>query len=217
MVPITFIQRDKKRALKSLIVIGTSTGGPQALTTLFSSLPLISGAACLIVQHMPKGFTANLAKRLNQLSEWNLKEAEDGEPIMEGVAYIAPGGFQLRLQVINKDLTLSVQADGPVNGHQPSVDSLFFSVAELWQGSVIGVIMTGMGKDGANGLMEIRKKGGYTIAEAEGTCVVYGMPKAAVSMGAAVQVISLADIASTIAEKLNHSGELNMLSVRSDT
>jgi two-component system, chemotaxis family, protein-glutamate methylesterase/glutaminase len=215
--PISSIRSDTTSMPNLLIVIGTSTGGPQALTTLFSSLPVISGAACLIVQHMPKGFTANLTKRLNHLSKWHVKEAENEETIEEGVVYVAPGGYQLRVQNSKQGYLLTVLADGPVNGHQPSVDSLFCSVAEAWKESVIGVIMTGMGKDGAIGLKEIRNRGGYTIAESESSCVVYGMPKAAVSLGAAMVVTPLADIASAIIQKSNHLDNLGKRSVRSDT
>jgi two-component system, chemotaxis family, protein-glutamate methylesterase/glutaminase len=199
-----------------LIAIGTSTGGPQALTTVFSKLPVISGASCVIVQHMPKGFTANLAKRLNYLSGWTVKEAEDGESISEGVAYIAPGGFQLRVYDSGAESLLSVVSDGPVNGHQPSVDSLFYSVVKSWGGSVIGVIMTGMGKDGALGLKEIRNRGGHTIAQSEESCVVYGMPRAAVSLGAVDVVTPLSEIASAIVKKATRTDDHGIRSVRSD-
>ncbi len=203
MDPILHIRHDTNRDLDTLIVIGTSTGGPQALTTVFSSLQVIPGTACLIVQHMPPGFTANLAKRLDQLSTWQVKEAEDGEPICSGLAYMAPGGFQLRIDNKMNTYSLRIRSDGQVNGHQPSVDALFFSVADIWKGSLIGVIMTGMGRDGANGLKEIRNRGGYTIAEAEDSCVVFGMPKAAVSIDAAVVVAPLPDIASAVCNGWN--------------
>ncbi len=179
-------------------MIGTSTGGPQALTTVFSNFPVIPRTACLIVQHMPKGFTANLAKRLDQLSAWSIQEAGDNEVIYPGVAYVAPGGFQMRLNTGINEQSLSVRPDGLVNGHQPSVDALFLSVANVWKKTIVGVLMTGMGKDGAQGLKEIRNNGGYTIAQEAESCVVYGMPKAAVAIGAAMITAPLSDISSVV-------------------
>lgn len=191
MIPVT---RHEDGCVETLIVIGTSTGGPQALTELMQRLPGLQRAACCIVQHMPAGFTANLAKRLNQVSSWNVKEAEDGDVMRAGSAYVAPGGFQMRVSDVPGAPRLAVAPTGLFNGHQPAVDILFDSAVQWWKGPLVGVLLTGMGKDGAVGLKAIRDAGGYTIAEHESSCIVYGMPKAAVTIGAAIEVAPLPDI-----------------------
>lgn len=191
MIPVT---RHKESALDTLIVIGTSTGGPQALTALMQQLPAVKHTACCIVQHMPAGFTANLAKRLNMVSEWTVQEAQSGDLLESGHAYVAPGGFQMRVDDSNGKVHLDVTSTGLVNGHQPAVDVLFHSAVQCWKGKTVGALLTGMGKDGAIGLKEIRDAGGYTVAEHESSCIVYGMPKAAVAIDAAVEVVPLSDI-----------------------
>src|SRR5579875_2149795 len=193
---ISYTQHDLTPRI--LILVGASTGGPQALATVFAELALLPYTACLVVQHMPAGFTGNLARRLDQFSKWCVKEAVDNEILQSGTVYIAPGGQHLQIKSAGGRTRLMVHRDQPVNGHQPSIDILFGSVARTWTGPVIGVLMTGMGKDGAKELKTIRSIGGYTIAEAEETCVVYGMPKAAVQIGAADSITPLPEIANAI-------------------
>jgi two-component system, chemotaxis family, protein-glutamate methylesterase/glutaminase len=195
LIPVT---RHSDAWVETLIVIGTSTGGPQALTSLMQRLPAIEHAACCIVQHMPPGFTANLAKRLNQVSAWAVQEAKDGDLLEPGHVYVAPGGFQMEVTCPSGDGRLSVAQTGLVNGHQPAVDVLFHSAEKHWKRRIVGVMLTGMGKDGASGLKAIREIGGYTIAEAESSCIVYGMPKAAVNIGAAMEVVTLTDVQDAI-------------------
>lgn len=193
---ILYTKRNEE--VQSLVVMGTSTGGPQALSVVLRDLQVLPHTACLIVQHMPKGFTSNLAKRLDQLSDWEISEAVDGELIQPGHAYIAPGGLQTEISVQDEKLCLSVENCSSVKGHRPSVDVLFSSVAKRFKGHMIAVLMTGMGKDGASGLHEIKRVGGYTLGEAEATCVVYGMPKAALLLGATTEMIPLSEISGTI-------------------
>lgn len=173
-----------------MVVVGTSTGGPKALTELFRGFSVLKDTAICIVQHMPPRFTANLARRLNDISSWDVREASHAETLCSDCVYVAPGGYQTTLY---KDdcFRWSVMKEGPVNGHEPSVDALFHSVAQTWERNVIGVIMTGMGRDGASGIKAIQNRGGYTIAESETTCVVYGMPKAAIQIGAIEECVDL--------------------------
>lgn len=192
----------------TLILLGTSTGGPAALTTVFEALPLLPGTACCIVQHMPTGFTANLAKRLDQVSAWNCCEASDGMLLQSGAAYVAPGGQQMQVTVHHSQPKLAVASTGPVNGHEPSVDVLFLSAAQHWRSNLIGVLMTGMGKDGAQGLLSIRSRGGYTLAQDEDSCVVYGMPKAAAQLGAAAEIVRLSSISKAVVQAWQHQTQL---------
>lgn len=181
--------------MDTVIVIGTSTGGPKALTELFSSLGTMEHVAICIVQHMPAGFTANLAKRLNDLAKWTVVEGKNEERLMAKHVYVAPGGMQMRLAARANALCLSVHREEAVSGHQPSVDVLFDSTQALPRYvTCIGVLLTGMGRDGAQGLLGMRHRGWYTIAESEETAVIYGMPKAAVQRDAATEVVPLWNI-----------------------
>ncbi|GMA61547.1 CheB methylesterase domain-containing protein [Alicyclobacillus fastidiosus] len=190
IVPETGLAR-----LRAMVVIGTSTGGPKALTELFSALPTMDGVACCVVQHMPAGFTANLAKRLNEHSQWAVAEGHNGDIVRAGHAYIAPGGMHMRVQSQLQHLSLSVRKEEPIGGHQPSVDVLFHSTKELAHRlRLVGVLLTGMGKDGADGLWQLRQSGALTIAESRETAVIYGMPKAAVERGAAMEIAPLGSI-----------------------
>lgn len=186
--------------VRAIVVIGTSTGGPRALTELFRSLPVLPSVTCCIVQHMPAGFTANLAKRLNELSAWSISEGQSGTELRSGHAYIAPGGMQMRVENDCGRMKLHISKDLPVCGHQPSVDVLFNSVVACSQSfcCTVGVILTGMGRDGAAGLRNLRDHGAYTVAESEETAVIYGMPKAAVACSAAVDVVPLPKIANLL-------------------
>ncbi|WAH35386.1 CheB methylesterase domain-containing protein [Alicyclobacillus dauci] len=178
-----------RESVRALVVVGASTGGPKALSDLFVHLPALGGVACCIVQHMPAGFTANLAKRLNDTTAWTVSEGRDGDILKPGSVYVAPGGLHMRVSVERNHLCLSVRKEEPVRGHQPSVDVLFHSTACVPPHiPLVGVLLTGMGRDGAEGLSYIRKRGGFTVAESQESAVIYGMPKAAVENGAAMVV-----------------------------
>ncbi|WP_440895326.1 protein-glutamate methylesterase/protein-glutamine glutaminase [Amphibacillus sp. Q70] len=192
-----------------IIGIGTSTGGPRALQQVVTRLPENIPAPIVIVQHMPAGFTESLAKRLDQLSHVSVCEVKDGEWLKNGTAYIAPGGYQFKVIETTKGLQAKVLKEENRNGHQPSVDVLFESLAELPRHQLLAVIMTGMGADGANGLIEMKKKKQNTIivSEAEETCIVYGMPKAAEKTNLVDFVVKLPDIADAIVNQLKIRGE----------
>jgi two-component system chemotaxis response regulator CheB len=181
-----------------VVAIGTSTGGTQALETVLTGLPRVS-PAIVIVQHMPEQFTAAFAERLDQLCEIEVKEAANDDRVLPGRALIAPGGRHLLLKRSGAYYYVEVK-DGPlVNRHRPSVDVLFRSVAQAAGKNALGIIMTGMGDDGARGLKELRTTGAHTIAQDERSCVVFGMPKEAIKLGAAEEILPLADIAAAIA------------------
>jgi two-component system, chemotaxis family, protein-glutamate methylesterase/glutaminase len=191
--------RSWEKTAKKVICIGTSTGGPRALQQVLTKLPDKIDAPLLIVQHMPPGFTKSLAIRLNSLSEIKVKEAEDGELIQKGVAYIAPGGFHLKLKQIGTSLAIHLDQSAIRNGHRPSVDVLFESVGELKGYAKIAVIMTGMGTDGSQGLIKLKQNGSVkAIAESQNTSIVYGMPKAAVATKLIDEVQDVEKIAETI-------------------
>ena len=177
-----------------VVAVGTSTGGTQALETVLTRLPRVS-PGIVIVQHMPEKFTEAFANRLNQLCQIEVREARNGDRVMAGRALIAPGGRHMQLKRSGAQYYVEV-LDGPlVNRHRPSVDVLFRSVARCAGRNALGIIMTGMGDDGARGLKEMREGGARTIAQDEASCVVYGMPKEAVKLGAAEKIMPLADIA----------------------
>lgn len=178
---------------EKILALGTSTGGTQALEAILTTLP-VGCPGLVIVQHMPERFTAAFAQRLNQLSQIEVKEAQSGDRVMPGRALIAPGGKHLLLKRNGAQYQVDV-VDGPlVSLHKPSVDVLFRSVAKFAGRNAVGVIMTGMGDDGANGLLEMRKAGAFTLAQSEESCVVFGMPKEAIKRGAARKVVDLSHI-----------------------
>ncbi|MBS4198975.1 chemotaxis protein CheB [Bacillus sp. FJAT-49732] len=184
---------------KNIICIGTSTGGPRALQAVLTQLPKDLDASIVIVQHMPPKFTKSLADRLNTICEIDVKEAEDGEVLKEGTAYIAPGGRHMTIAQIAGKAIVKILDSPTVNGHRPSVDVLFNSIHQLTNFDKIGVIMTGMGADGAAGLIELKKDSNvYAIAESEETCIVYGMPGAAVATKKVDAIVKLDEIAETI-------------------
>lgn len=189
-----------KSHTKKMVVIGTSTGGPRALQEVITSIPASISAPILIVQHMPAGFTQSLAKRLNQLSDITVKEAENGDILQPGVAYIAPGGNQMTVRKVGLTYSILIDPDFPaVGGHKPAVDVLFDSVAKFTEVDRIAVIMTGMGADGSKGIKSLKRSGNTrVISEAEDTCVVYGMPKSAEKTGLVDRVVKLNDISQTI-------------------
>jgi len=180
-----------------LFAIGTSTGGPKALQTVLTALPEDFAHPILIVQHMPPKFTRSLARRLDDLCKIRVIEAEDGQVIEGGVAYLAPGGYHMEA-VFQEPRTyrISLNQNTPRNGHRPSVDVLFESVSRLPYLRLHYILMTGMGSDGARAMLAAKKKGAAsTIAEAEETCVVFGMPKAAIALGGVDYVLPLGKIA----------------------
>ncbi|MEY4591566.1 MAG: hypothetical protein RIR18_461 [Pseudomonadota bacterium] len=176
-----------------VIAIGTSTGGTQALEAVLTRLPATS-LGIVIVQHMPEKFTAMFAERLNGICQIEVREAKDGDRVIPGLALIAPGGKHMMLKRSGAQYVVEV-VDGPlVNRHKPSVDVLFRSVAKFAGANALGVIMTGMGDDGARGMKEMHDVGAKTIAQDEATCVVFGMPKEAIKLGAADQIMPLGSI-----------------------
>lgn len=173
-----------------LIAIGASTGGTRALEMILRALPP-DVPGIVIVQHMPTGFTGPFAERLNAVSALAVKEAEDGDGIVPGRALVAPGGRHMLVQRSGVQLAVSVRSGPTVNYHKPSVDVLFQSVARTVGVNAVAALLTGMGGDGASGLLEIREAGGYTLAQDEETSVVFGMPRVAIERGAAMDVVSL--------------------------
>ena len=186
---------------QKLVVLGCSTGGPKALQTVVAGLPKNLPCGVLIVQHMPPGFTKSLAERLNEISKISVKEAENHDMIEAGHVYIAPGNFHMTVSGSGREILLN--QDPPIGTLRPAADVLFKSAAPLGR-DIVSVILTGMGSDGANGMTEIKKTGGYVIAESEETAIVYGMPKAVVDLGLADEVKPLQNIAGAIVNAVSH-------------
>lgn len=184
-----------------LIAIGASTGGTEAIKDVLVALPADS-PGIVITQHMPERFTKSFAERLDRVCTVKVKEAEHGERIMVGHAYLAPGHSHLAVTRSGAYYMTELSQSAPVNRHRPSVDVLFGSVARVAGGNAVGALLTGMGKDGAAGLLEMRRAGAFTIAQSEATCVVYGMPREAAQLGAACEVLDLDAIAVRIGESL---------------
>lgn len=180
-----------------VVAIGTSTGGTQALEAVLTALPRV-GPGIVVVQHMPEKFTALFAARLNSICAIEVKEAAHGDRVLPGRALIAPGGLHMRLTRSGAYYQVDVLDGPPVNRHKPSVDVLFKSVAQVAGKNALGIIMTGMGDDGARGLRDMHDAGAQTIAQDEASCVVYGMPKEAVKLGAVDQELDLGQIAGEI-------------------
>ncbi len=180
-----------------VIAIGTSTGGTEALRSVLSALPKQT-PGIIMTQHMPEGFTASFAKRLDELSEIEVREAKDGDAVLTGLALLAPGNKHMRLARDGARYIVRV-TDGPrVCRHRPSVEVLFESAAEHAGRNAMGIIMTGMGDDGATGLVSMRNAGSYTVAQDKDSCVVFGMPREAIERGGAVTVCPLSEIPSQI-------------------
>jgi len=199
-------------AFRQIVAIGTSTGGPRALNTVLTKLPESFQAPILIVQHMPPNFTKSLAKRLDEICQIQVVEAEHGMTLAKGTAYIAPGGWHMRVRKnAASGYAVELSKEEPRSGHRPSVDVLFESIAPLTELKRHAVIMTGMGSDGAKGMLTLRESGAATtIAEAEETCVVYGMPRSAVLNGSVTCISPLHEIPNRLIQAVQ--GELPMSS-----
>ena len=195
--PVKRVESGRIRSTEMLVAIGASTGGVEALRVVIAALPA-DAPAVLIAQHMPARFTTTFAARLDGLSAVRVMEAAHGDRLLPGHVYLAPGGFHLRLGRSGANYVCQIGEDPPVSGHRPSVDALFLSVAECAGKSAIGVILTGMGRDGADGLLKMREAGAHTIGEHESTAMIYGMPKAAFQIGATAEELPIGKIAPQI-------------------
>lgn len=182
-----------------LVVVGSSTGGPNALQQVIPRLPGDLPAAVMIVQHMPPGFTNSLAKRLNETSRLEVCEAKEGDILQNGKAFVAPGGYHM---VLRSKTVIGLNQDPPVHSVRPAVDVTLESAVNHYKSQILGVILTGMGYDGSKGMASVKKMGGKTIAQNEETCVVYGMPRVVVEMGKADKVLPIQEIADEIAHML---------------
>lgn len=180
-----------------VIVIGASTGGTEAVKKVLLGMP-VDCPPILISQHMPQNFTASFAKRLNDLCAISVSEAQNGEAALSGHAYVAPGHSHLLLERNGSRYCLALSQGPALNRHRPSVDMLFQSAAEHAGAQALGVILTGMGKDGARGLYAMKQAGGYTYAQDAASCVVFGMPKEAIALGAVDEVLPIQEISKRI-------------------
>lgn len=198
--------RNPLLSTEKLIIIGASTGGTEAIREVLQHLPPDS-PGIMIAQHMPAGFTNSFAQRLNGLCRIVVTEAVHGERILPGHAYIAPGGFHLSLTRSGANYVAQVDQEPPVNRHRPSVDVLFDSAAKHAGKNSIGVILTGMGRDGAEGLLRMRQAGAHTLAQDEASCVVFGMPREAIAIGAVSEVAALQEMSQRVMTHLRSLGE----------
>ena len=189
-----------------IVAIGTSTGGPRALQEVLTRLPGNLPCPTVIVQHMPPGFTKSLAERLNTLSELTVKEAADNDKLVAGTVYIAPGDFHLTLRRETSGTYVKLNKDPAIGGLRPAVDPMMVSVAETYGTKAVGVILTGMGHDGAKGMQAIKRLQGRTIAEDQSTSVVFGMPKAAIEAGVVDTILPLPQVAEGIVQCLKRGG-----------
>lgn len=197
--PVPVIKRMSSSRERTIVLIATSTGGPRALQHVVTKLPADLDAPVFVVQHMPAGFTKSLAERLNTLSQVRVKEAESGEEAVNGTVYIAPGGKHMRITGSGSAMTVTLDESPPEGGHRPAANVTFRSATALLGIKKVAVIMTGMGSDGAEGLIALKESGQTTaIAESESTCVVYGMPKAAAATHLVNDVVPVNEIAEQI-------------------
>lgn len=187
----------------TIIAIGSSTGGTEAVKDVLEVLPP-NTPPILITQHMPEHFTKTWADRMNQICRISVKEAVDGDSVLPGHALIAPGSYHMTLVRNGARYSVRINQDPPVNRHRPSVDVMFDSVARFAGGNAVGVILTGMGGDGAKGMLAMKQAGAYTIAQDETSCVVFGMPKEAIKLGGVDTILPLADIPSAVLTHVSH-------------
>ena len=191
----------KTSSLK-VVGIGTSTGGPSALIDVFKGFPKNFPSPVLVVQHMPEGFTRAFSERLNGISNLNVKEAEDGDIVLPGCAFVAPGHSHIVLERKMSENIIRLSKGEKVSGHRPSIDVMFNSLAEIYKKNIVATIMTGMGRDGATGIGQIKNLGGYTIAQNEESSVVYGMNRVAVEERAINAVVPLHEITKKIIDNI---------------
>lgn len=197
--PVSYLTQ--LRATHKVVAIGASTGGTEALKDLLEVLPA-DFPGIVIVQHMPEKFTAQFAKRLDSVCKISVKEAADGDRVLPGHALLAPGGKHMLLVRRGAEYSVKITDTEPVNRHRPSVDVLFDSVASQAGNNAVGVILTGMGNDGARGMLAMKNAGAFNVAQDEASCVVFGMPKEAIALGGAHEVHALNKIAPAIARHL---------------
>jgi two-component system, chemotaxis family, protein-glutamate methylesterase/glutaminase len=195
---------------KKIVGVGVSTGGPRALEKLLTKLPDDFPAPLLIVQHMPARFTKSLADRLNKLTNITVKEAEHGELLQKGTAYIAPGDYHLKIKSMGTALTVFLEKSDPVKGHRPSVDILFQSIAELTNYQKCALILTGMGSDGSDGIKSLKESDPKTIilAESEESSIVFGMPKSAIYTNLVDHVVHIKEMGQALSEIIGKRGDL---------
>lgn len=186
---------------EKIIAVGASTGGTEAIKEFLMQLPSNSPAV-VITQHMPPGFTTSYAKRLDSLCKLNVIEAQGGERILPGNAYLAPGNFHLLIERSGADYRLKLSDSALVSGHKPSVDVMFNSLSKCAGQNTVAVILTGMGKDGAAGMLTLHQQGAYTLAQDEASCVVFGMPKEAINLGGVDKVLPLNVMARAVVKYL---------------
>ncbi len=201
-VPVQPSNISTNNRFKKIVAIGTSTGGPRALQDVIPYIPGDISASIVIVQHMPPGFTKSLAERLDSMSQIHVKEAENGDIMKQGWAYLAPGDQHLKVTKQNGQFVIKLDNSDRVSGHRPSVDAMMESIVEMNHKNVIGVIMTGMGADGAQGMKKIKDSGGFVIAQDEESCIVFGMPKIAIKLDAVDKVVGLSNIANEIVKAM---------------
>jgi len=198
-----------------VVAIGVSTGGPQALEYVLSQLPGDFPGVIVVVQHMPDGFTDMFARRLDEVCPLRVKEAQSGDVLQPGRVLVCPGNRHMKVKRLPLGDIVVLSDEPRVNGHRPSADVLLRSVAEEYRANAVGVLMTGMGDDGAEGLGAIKKEGGMTVAQNEESCVVYGMPKAAIERGYAIRVVGLDIMGATLQAICGRStGEMGSRAVR---
>lgn len=193
-------RRRQRQGPLQVVVIGTSTGGPEALRSVLPAIPWEFPFPVLVVQHMPKGFTASLADSLDRICPVNVAEASHGDLVESGRILIAPGGEHMKLRRQGGNVTVELTTDAPENHCRPSVDVLFRSAVDVYGAGTLGVIMTGMGEDGAQGCRLIKKAGGAVVAQDEESCVVFGMPRLPVEEGIADAVVPLSEVTSELLE-----------------
>jgi two-component system chemotaxis response regulator CheB len=198
--------RNRLASTEKIVAIGASTGGTEAIREVLTRLPL-NAPGILITQHMPAGFTKSFAQRLDGLCRISVKQAEHGERILPGHAYIAPGDQHLLLSRRGADFVTVLSDADPVNRHRPSVDVLFRSVAQHAGSNAIGIILTGMGKDGAQAMAELKRSGAYNIAQDEASCVVFGMPREAIAAGGVDEVLPVLEITDRLINVLNRDAK----------
>jgi two-component system chemotaxis response regulator CheB len=199
-----------------VLLIGSSTGGPQALAKLIPALPADLGIPVLVVQHMPPVFTASLAESLNRVSRLRVVEASDNQMITSNMVYVAPGGRHMRVRVepLTGEKRIVLSDEAPVNSVRPAVDVLLLSAAQAYGGSTISVILTGMGEDGCEGVRALRTLGGFTLTQSATTCVVYGMPRVVEQSGLSDESVPLENMANRIATMIRKRNPRASLPIR---